>query len=147
MMATLLLLLILSPCFRLAWTVYLPCTEPVEVRFLSGPSSPVLVPETLSNGRQVVRVQVRFSRPVLVEFFTDFGTFHDWAGLASETRHIGRFPPISFVGDLASGDQLWEPSSQSYAGVSNDIVEIEFEVLRGRGINEIFSRSAANCSL
>lgn len=137
------LLLLLSSSLRLARAVYTPCTEPVEVRFLSGPSSPVLVPETLSDGRQVVRVQVRFSRPVLAEFFTDFGKYDEWAWPATRARS-GRLPPISFVGDLASGDLLWEPTSQSYAGISNDILDIVFEVLGGEAVQDIFFRLAAN---
>lgn len=138
------LLLLLCSCLTLARTVYTPCTEPVEVHFLSGPSTPVLVPETFSEWRQVVRVQVRFSRPVLAEFFTDFGEYYDWAEPVSKKRFVGRLAPISFVGDLASGDQVWEPTKQSYAGVSNDILDIEFEVLHATAVQDVFFRPAAN---
>lgn len=135
------LLLLLSVCAGLARMTYRPCTEPVEVRFPSGPTSPLLVPETLPNGKQVVRVLVRFSRPVLVGFYSDFGRFDDWA--ERYRKNVGRLPPISFVGDLASGDELWEPISQSYAGSSNDMLEVVFEILSGPKVKEIFFRSAA----
>ena len=136
------LVLILSLCASVATarTAYLPCTEPVEVRFLSGPVSPLLVPESLPNGVQVVRVQIRFSRPVLVSFFSDFGRFDEWGG--AKQRHVGRLPPISMVGNLASGDEVWEPMAQSYVGTSNDIIEITFQILAGRKVTDVFFRSA-----
>ncbi len=136
------LVLILSLCASVATarTAYLPCTEPVDVRFPSGPVSPLLVPEILPNGIQVVRVQIRFSRPVLVGFFSDFGRFDDWGG--QNQRFVGRLPPISMVGNLANGDEVWEPMAQSYAGTSNDIIEVMFQMLAGRKVTDIFFRSA-----
>lgn len=121
-------------------TAYLPCTEPIDVRFPSGPVSPLLVPETLLNGAQVVRVQIRFSRPVLVDFFNDFGRFDDWSG--QKQRFVGRLPPVSMVGNLANGDEVWEPMAQSYAGTSNDIIEITFRILAGPKVTDVFFRSA-----
>lgn len=139
-----LVLLILCSCtsVALARKAYLPCTEPVEVRFPSGPSSPRLVHEVLPDGRKVVRVLVRFSRPVLAGFFTDFGRFDEWCGL--NTRFIGRLPPISFVGNLASGDEVWEPINQSYAGTSNDMLELTFQLIDGSKFADLFFRLAVD---